>query len=118
MPEIGGENPAGNTYRAPGRTFLLSKYPLENRIDFLEVIIEIEPLFQLSIRKCSRYFGIGFQQIQQAQSAIGFPYLHRVTLNKAIGIFAADTCLRQGKQNALRVNQPTHTVEFFCIRSG
>ncbi len=61
-----------------------AEHPREDRVDVLVVIAEVEARLDLVGRKRGGDVGIGLQQFEQRQFAIGFPHLHRVALDPAV----------------------------------
>src|SRR5215211_637082 len=94
-----------------GRLGRVSEHPLEDRVHFPEVVIEVEQAFELLCANMRRNLAIVFEQIEQRELAVRFPHLHRIALDERVGILAAETGLRQREQDALRMDQASHAVE-------
>ena len=95
----------------------LPEHPLEDRVDLPKMIGEVELLFELG-GQCGGDLGIGLQQFEQRQRAVGFPHLHRVALDQAIAVFAADPGLRQRQQHPLRVDEAAHLIQILLHPLG
>src|SRR3546814_10530758 len=80
-------------------------------LDVFQMIAKVELLLQLLRRQGGRDLGVRFQQVEQRERAVRFPDLHRIALDKPVGVLAADARLGQRQQNPLRVDKAAHAVE-------
>src|SRR5438270_6367805 len=86
----------------------MAEHPVEDRVDVLEMIAEVEQLFELLARQPLRHLWVGLEQLEQRQLAVRFPHLHRVALDERIGVFAAEARLGQRQKHPLRVDEAAH----------
>ena len=82
-----------------GRPSPLRKHPREDRVDVFGVVAEIEFLFDLFLGQSGGDVGVGEEFCLEVGAV--FPDFERVALDVGIGVFAADTGLGEGEQDAL-----------------
>src|SRR5688572_18501206 len=87
----------------------LAEHACEDRVDFLEMVLEIEQPIELRRAEPARNFGIGFEQILEPPFAA--PRAHGARLHETIGILARDALLREREQHATAVNQTARMIE-------
>ena len=76
-----------------------SEDPREDLVHAAGVIVQVKEIVDLVLRKETADLCIGFQMVGERCPL--FPRLHRVALNKAIGLFATFSSFDKGKKNAL-----------------
>src|SRR5688500_5460940 len=75
----------------------------KDRVHMLGVIAEIEALLDLRRLQLRRHLGVGLELGQKVLAVQ--PHLHRVALDKLVGLLAADAGLRERQQHALGMDQ-------------
>src|SRR3978361_58384 len=80
----------------------LAEHAPEDRVDMLEMITEVELLFDLAIAEVFLHRGFILQQ--GLKVALAAPYRHRVALHELVGVLAAGALLRQRDQKPLRMD--------------
>src|SRR3546814_4659546 len=90
--------PYTTLFRSPAGPASISKDARENRVDVFQMIAKVELLLQLLRRQGGRDLGVRFQQVEQRERAVRFPDLHRIALDKPVGVLAADARLGQRQQ--------------------
>src|SRR5262249_14545994 len=85
-----------------------SEYARKDRIDVLEVIVEVEQRLELDGREHLGHLRIGLQQRQEI--ALALPDRHGFLLHQTVGVLARHALLRKSNQHALRMHETTQPV--------
>src|SRR3546814_6886439 len=66
--------PYTTLFRSPAGPASISKDARENRVDVFQMIAKVELLLQLLRRQGGRDLGVRFQQVEQRERAVRFPF--------------------------------------------
>src|SRR5256885_2074738 len=80
----------------------------ENPVYFLQMVLEVEKLFELADAEKPRHFWIPLQQVDQL--AFALPGAHGVFLDQAIGVLARHAFLGEGEKHATAVDDAAGAV--------